>query len=250
MVKLVGNRPAPRRAAGFLGSVAAVGALLSAAATPAGAQATFFTGAGSAIAGAADRTATFDGVVNGTPLADYAEDGLNVRVAQTATVGFDPTGGVNPAAFSGGFHYPNGGAFSPTSLTAVGGAPIYAAEFTVGNGFTQNQTTYLRVEGIGVVSGTGFTFVSALPSGTVFGFISEAALSEVRIAAYADLATASSPVGTVVQSLALDKVRVNVTPTTAAVPEAGALPLLGVGGALLPLVGAARRRSGRGRRRD
>jgi hypothetical protein len=34
------------------------------------------------------------------------------------------------------------------------------------------------------------------------------------------------------------------------VPEAGALPLLGVGGALLPLVGAARRRSGRGRRRD
>lgn len=194
-------------------------------------------GSGTAIPGAADRVATFDAVVSGQDLSNYSENLLSITVPNVSFTDFDPTGGNG--GFSGGFHYPSGGVNAFTVLTTTDAAPIFAAELSVGNGFS-NPTSFIFYQaylGTSIVSSGALT----VPSGSVVTFSDTDGFSGIRLGAYSNLATAQTANSGTFQALALDNVRVNVSGGVT-VPEAGtfalALPALAAVGA----VAIARRR--------
>lgn len=104
--------------------IAALSAALAAAASGGPIQT---LGPGSAVT-LPNRTVTFDNPP--ISLVNYVEDGLVISTNGTLYNGFMPGLG-----FSGGFHYPSGGASGATSIRDAGNQLIFAIEFTAGSGF-------------------------------------------------------------------------------------------------------------------
>jgi type II secretory pathway pseudopilin PulG len=191
------------------------------------AQATIIAtvGAGTAVT-TVDRQATFDAVTTGVNLNGYTEDGLLISVDKTAFTGFDPTGGADPGAFSGGFHYPSSGANGGTLISTTDGAKILGVEFNVGTGYDQ-PTTYFAYEGFanGNPDGSG---AFAITSGSVLGFRDPGGFDQLYIGAYENLLQAQSAnVVTDFQAVAIDNVKVQLN-GVAASPEPGSLMLMGL----------------------
>jgi hypothetical protein len=98
-------------------------------------------GAGSAVL-AVDRSATFDlldTAHNGTPLSDYAENGMIIGVDGDSWSGdgytdFDPFHGANGADRS--FECPYGGSLGWVTIERTDSGTIHAVEFMYGNGWT------------------------------------------------------------------------------------------------------------------
>jgi hypothetical protein len=147
-------------------------------------------------------------------------------VNKTADTTFDPTGGSGLGGFSGGFHYPSGGANGGTLISTTDGAKILGVEFNVGNGYEQ-PTTYFAYEGFqnGNPDGSG---AFAVVSGSVLGFRDPGGFDQLYIGAYENLLQAQSAnVVTDFQAVAIDNVKVQLN-GVAASPEPGSLMLMGL----------------------
>ena len=104
-------------------------------------------GAGTAVQ-RIDRAATFDALnynTNGTPLSDYAEASLFLRVDGDSWVGdgtidFDPFHGANGSDRT--FEYPDSGSYGWVTIETTDAKKIYAVEFMYGNGWTTGDSTY------------------------------------------------------------------------------------------------------------
>ena len=164
------------------------------------------TGAGTAVV-TADRSATFDLVITGTDLTNYTEDGLRIAVNDIAFTGFDPSGGNG--GFSGGFHYPSGGANGATLITTTDAVEYVALEFNVGTGFNSGASFYrYEARDDGVVIGTGAFSVTP---GTVLGFRNEeGGFDQLFVGSYNSLADAQSATNGSFQAVALDNLRVQL----------------------------------------
>jgi hypothetical protein len=196
-------------------------------------------GQGSAVT-SISRSATFDGVATSTDLSAYVEDGLSITIPTYAFVNFMPGAG-----FSGGFHYPSSGYNAPTLIQTTGGDPIFALEMNLGSGY------YAQYWGIaffawetwngGDQTGSGY-FTRDLSSEQIFGLSDPAGFTLLRIANYGALSDVQAGIGSQLNGLALDNLRVQLTPGEGGseIPEPGTLLLAGVG---LVLLLAARRRS-------
>ncbi len=194
-------------------------------------------GAGSAVT-VADRVATFDSVVTGTPLGAYTEGGLNITVPGSAYAEFTPAPG-----FSGGFHYPSGGANGPTVISPTDSAIMFAVEFNIGTGFYAQMggTGYFAWETrLGGTSTGGGYFTADLSQAQVAGFADLAGFDTLLVANYQGLAEAMggiTPEG--YQALALDNLKVQLGPSDVVIPEPATFALAGLG---IALIGLRRRR--------
>ena len=167
-------------------------------ASQASATVTQTIGAGSAVS-IADRTATFDGIVDGVALANYAEAGLDITTSGVAYVGFD--------FFNDGFgtfqlFYPSGGNSDWASIKTSDNLPIFALEAKLGSGFA-DAALYISWQtwsgGVMVDSGS---FEGT--KGDIGGWSDPAGFDEIRIGAY----LAPDGVLGTFQALAMDDVKV------------------------------------------
>ncbi|MEM9387570.1 MAG: hypothetical protein AAGA68_21130 [Pseudomonadota bacterium] len=136
-------------------------------------------GVGSAV-DTVDALVTFDAIDNHDHLSVFQERGVSVTVADTAFVGFDPTGGRG--GFDDGFFYANGGAAAPY-VVDLGGADLLAVEFAVGSGFAIDRRlgyTQLSYETFrdGVSTGVGSIEFGL---GEVFGLRDIAGFDELHL---------------------------------------------------------------------
>jgi hypothetical protein len=200
--------------------------LFAVAAMGAGAQVTITSGAGSAVS-SVDRIATFDNVVTNDDLTNYTEGNLIISVNGFAYEGYDPTWGNG--GFSGGFHYPSGGANGATVIKAADGADLQAIEFNIGSGFSGgNPDFHYFIFNNGVLLSDAYFTV---PVGSVVGFIATTAIDEIRLGAYGSTADAVAANQNSFQAIALDNLKVQID-GVAAVPEPGTYGLLA--GMLVP----------------
>jgi hypothetical protein len=213
-------------------------------AVPASATIIVTTGAGSAV-DTAHRTATFNSVVNGTNLINYAENGLRITSNTFAFIGppsdptFDPTGHSGLGGFLGGFHLPNNGSTQLTSIKTTDGTEFEAIELNIGNGFqlASSHVRYEIVDDGNIIDVGAFTVLS----GSVIGFeIDTGGFDELRIGAYLALSLAQNPPGGTMQAAALDNLRTELFPPPAVIPEPGTMAMLSSG--ILGLVGFGWRR--------
>lgn len=170
------------------------------------------SGAGSAVT-SVDRSATFDLVATETDLTNYTENNLRITVNKYAYTGFDPSYGNG--GFSGGFHYPYGGASGDTSISTTDGLKIFGVEFNVGNGIGGAGTTLVDWNifdnSVSVGSGT-----ISIPTGGVVGFYDTNGFDTLF---FADRRNS-------VNAVALDNLHVQLA---SQVPEPASLALLGIG---------------------
>ena len=196
-------------------------------------------GAGTAVS-TVDRSASFDTVVTGTNLNGYTEGGLTISVPQVAYTFFDPTHGHG--GFSNGFfHYPSGGAFAFTSISATDGAKLFGVEMNVGTGWTAAvDTGYYHYEIIdgGVTTSSG-SF--AAPLGSVVGFSDLLdGFDTLHIGSYQSAADAAAATASSQNAMALDNLKVDLgTSGTESVPLPG---VAGAGIALVSCIRLRRRR--------
>jgi len=199
----------------------------------------FSTGAGSAVS-VVDRSATFDSVADYTPLENYSEGGLRISVQDYAYTSFSPAPG-----FSGGFHYPSGGALGPTVIAPADSVLMYAIEFNIGSGFVNQVggTGYFAWETrMGATTTGGGWFTADISVAQVAGFADPDGFDMLLVANYQSLETAMAgidPGG--YQALAIDNLNVQVgsEPIIIIVPEPSSFALVGF---CITIIGLSRRR--------
>ncbi len=194
---------------------------------------------------APERTMTFDGLTNGTPLTVYNEDNMTIDYEGTASSqvgsghpGFAPFQTSTPD----GFLYSGGGQHIPLTIRTSDGVDAVALEFVIGTG--EGSAPPNPVFGAwetyrdSVLTGSG-TF--AAPVGNVVKFIDIAGFDEIIIdtdnVAMTGVGQGDGGTGTS-NAIALDDVQVDI-PAAPSVPEPGMLGIFGLG--LLGL-GCLRRR--------
>lgn len=167
-------------------------------------------GSGSAVT-TVDRTATFDAITTtGLDLSAYTEDSLNISVADTSLIGFDPFQDGTTTAF----YYGDEGNTSFVSISTTDGSQIAALELKVGDGWANATTNVIwktLVGGIATDSGA----LSTLDS-SVIGWLDLGGFDELRIAASGDTLNPITNFGDF-QGVALDDVKVQLVPIPAAV---------------------------------
>lgn len=169
--------------------------------------------------------ATFDSVVTGTDLSAYQEDGMWITVNKQAFQEFDPSHG-HGGGFSGGFHYPSGGANGATSISMVNGSVMGSISMTLGDGFGGPDTYYHYWAYLGgnlVNDGWG-----THTSGDMFNYVGS--FDMFRIGAISDGQQQNLGPDDF-QAVAIDNVRTDV------VPEPASMTVLALG-----LAAVARRR--------
>jgi len=173
------------------------------------------------VVGAVTNMATFDNVVTYDDLSAYTEDGMNITVPKDAYDDFDPSNGSGTNTFSGGFHYPNAGAYGATHISLIGGGTFNAIDMSEGNGW-YSTTTYLAYWGYNgaTLLGSG---TAALVAGAQMGFTDGGGITDLYIAAFGSAADAEAAGLDSFQAIAIDNVRMGT------VPEPGTLAALGLG---------------------
>lgn len=159
--------------------------------------------------------ATFDGLVNGTPLQNYQEDGLTLDVNDFAFV-FTPAG-FNPAW--GPPYYPNGGVGDLDEITRTDGQDFNVLEMNMSHGFGgSNIFAWIQAY---LAGGLVDQFDVDFQGGTLIGLTG--VFDEVRIGAYGTAATRDQHNPLNLNAVALDNVEFGL------VPEPASLALLGIG---------------------
>jgi hypothetical protein len=183
-------------------------------------------GQGSAVT-SVDRGATFSTVVTGTDLIAYTENGLSITIPQVAFVDYIPGQG-----FSGGFHYPSGGASAPTLIQTTDSLLIYAVEMHVGSGYSVGDgTAYFAWDTWrgGSQTGSGY-FGRELAVAQVFGLADPQGFDLLRIVNYFSLSNVEGGVSpALLNALAIDNLRVQLQAgqPVGEIPEPGTLWMAG-----------------------
>lgn len=131
-------------------------------------------GFGSAVK-AVDRHASFDTLVQGSPIAGYTENGLVIDLPGPC--------------FCSGYFYENAGSAVPTTISAADGQKLVALEFSVNRSseFSYKTIVYWEAHAGGATVGSGIVLV---PSNSIIGFFDPAGFDELQIAAQFYLADA------------------------------------------------------------
>ena len=168
--------------------------------------------------------ATFDDLMNGSPLQNYMEDGLTLDVNDFAFV-FTPPGFLPEW---GPPYYPNGGIDDLDNITRTDGQNFQALEMNVSHGFA-GTTIYVWIQAF-LDGGLVDEFDVNIQGGTLVGL--KGAFDEVRMGSFADAATRDTHNPLALNAIALDNV------IYGQIPAPGAIALLGLAG----VVGRHRRR--------
>lgn len=205
--------------------VLAVGAAMQAQAVP-----LLTSGAGSVV-DTADRTATFNGLASGHSLNPYTEGGLVLRANDVAYTDFDADGASSQ--FSGGYFYADGGINGFYALTTSLSELMFGVEFALGSGYFSdlsdgNSSILWQTYRGGLLTGSGSGLYAL---GTIVGIGDDDGFDRLLLA--------NDQAGQSINALAMDNLRVDLSPVS--VPEPGTLALFGLG--LVGLAAMRRRRA-------
>lgn len=170
--------------------------------------------------------ATFDDLINGSPLQNYMEDGLTLDVNDFAFV-FNPVG--FPSEWTPPY-YPNAGVLDLITITRTDGQDFQALEMYVSHGFG-GSSIWVWIQAY-LDGGLVDQFDADVQGGTLIGV--SGTFDELRISSYADAATRDLHDPLQLNAIALDFV------THGLIPGPGAFALLGLAG----VIGPRRRRRG------
>jgi len=180
------------------------------------------TGAGNTVT-KIDRSVEYTGLTNGTPFADYHEDGV-FTTHPTDVAKCQGNCGIGFGFGTGEFYYSNG--FDGyVSIRTTDGLEFFGIELQIGSGFSLAHTTgHWEAFKNGSLTGSGEYHVEF---GTVLGFSDMDLFDELRIASYRPsdvIPTLFDP--DLRQTTAMDNVYMQLNAPVAPVPIPAGLPLL------------------------
>ncbi len=203
----------------------------------------FRSGDGQSIAsGDVDLQTSFAGITNFTTFNSYQNNGVSVTVNDT-NINTSAGGFFNSlnTTQSDGFAYGNNGNNSWFTVAAASGADLFGIEFQYGNGIFSDQ---LNLEWVALNNGsvvdTGVR--TNAQRGSFYGISGFLAFDEVRLSAYrtSDKNNCDNDVNCTspIQFLALDNVRLDITPNVIDNGGPSPVPLPAAAGLLLSALGS------------